>query len=177
MQKLTYHIATSIDGYIAREDDSYDGFPMAGDHVDAYLAHLKAYSSVVMGRVTYDIGLRMGVLDPYPWLETHVFSETLSVPALPKNVSIHSGDPAPVVGELKRGVGGGVYLAGGGRLAASLLRAKLVDELWIKLNPILLGRGKHLFGPEGVAHLALAHIETTTYRSGVVLVKYAVKND
>lgn len=174
LQKLIYHVATSIDGFIAREDDSYHGFPMEGDHVDAYLADLRAYSAVVMGRVTYGIGVAMGVLDPYPWLETHVFSRSASYPPTPDNVTIHRDDPVPIVRALKERDGRGIYLAGGGLLAATLFRSGLVDEVWIKLSPILFGRGKALFGPEGASHLALRRIEATPYASGVVLVKYAV---
>ena len=68
MQRLTYFVATSIDGNIARPDDSFDFFVGEGDHVTDYLAALKTFDSVVMGRRTYDIAAKAGVTNPYPWL-------------------------------------------------------------------------------------------------------------
>ncbi|PKL30446.1 MAG: dihydrofolate reductase, partial [Spirochaetae bacterium HGW-Spirochaetae-10] len=56
MRKLIYHVAVTVDGFIARKNGSVDGFLMQGDHVDAYLEHLKDYDTVVMGRRTYEAG-------------------------------------------------------------------------------------------------------------------------
>jgi hypothetical protein len=50
MRKLKYHVASTADGFIAREDGSFDCFPMEGDHVNEYLESLKSYGAVLMGR-------------------------------------------------------------------------------------------------------------------------------
>lgn len=50
MQQLVYHVATTLDGYIARPDGSAPGFPTSGDHVEAYQAELARYAAIVMGR-------------------------------------------------------------------------------------------------------------------------------
>lgn len=61
MQPLIYHVAMTLDGYIARRDGSAEGFIMSGDHTDAYLEHLKDYAAIVMGWNTYEIGYTYGM--------------------------------------------------------------------------------------------------------------------
>ncbi|MGH3478708.1 MAG: dihydrofolate reductase family protein, partial [Nocardioidaceae bacterium] len=98
------------------------------------------FDTVVMGRGTYEPALTTGVAIPYPHLAQSVVSGTLSNPD--PNVHVVT-DPVAVVRELKLGDGLGVWLAGGGRLAAALREE--IDELVIKRNPIVIGSGISLF--------------------------------
>lgn len=68
--------------------------------------------------------------------------------------------------------GGPVYLAGGGRLARSLLEAGLIDELVVKLNPVLLGSGIAL-APGLSTSVPLVLRSTKTHDSGVVVLRYS----
>lgn len=81
MRKLAYHVGTSLDNYISREDGSVEGFLREGDHVDDYVASLKAYDTVLMGKTTYEWGIKFGGLKPgqaaHPWMNNYVFSKTL----------------------------------------------------------------------------------------------------
>jgi hypothetical protein len=53
MRKLKYHVASTVDGFIAHEDHSIDGFVSEGEHVIDYLESLKNdYDIVLMGRRT-----------------------------------------------------------------------------------------------------------------------------
>lgn len=172
-RKLTYHVATTLDGFIAREDHTFDCFANEGDHVTEYVATLRTYGAVVMGRKTYDIGLQFGVTDPYPYLETYVVSRSMKESPDPKVRLIADG----VVGAmrtLKAQEGKDIYLAGGGELATQLFTAGLVDEVLIKLNPVLLGSGIPLVSRLG-AHINLELLSTKVYRTGVVLLQYGVK--
>jgi dihydrofolate reductase len=76
------------------------------------------------------------------------------------------------VRRLKSGDGGPVYLAGGGRLARSLLEAGLIDELIVKLNPVLLGSGIAL-APGLATSVPLVLRSTKTHDSGVVVLRYS----
>lgn len=173
-RKLAYHVASTLDGFIAREDDSFDCFVNEGDHVTDYLATLRThYGAVVMGRRTYDIGLKFDVTDPYPYLETYVVSRTLKESPNPR-VHLISDDVVGAVRALKAQEGKDIYLAGGGALTTQLLTAGLVDEVLVKLNPVLLGSGIPLVSRLG-AHVNLELLSTKVYRAGVVLLQYAVK--
>ena len=83
MRKLVYHVAMTLDNFIAHEDGSINGFaPFAeGEHVADYLAQLQEYDTVLMGRATYEFGYQYG-LEPgqpaYAHMKHFIFSKTLS---------------------------------------------------------------------------------------------------
>ncbi|QRK07918.1 dihydrofolate reductase [Archangium violaceum] len=193
MRKLKYHVAMSLDGFIAREDDSVDDFPanLSPEHVTDYLYSLASeYDTVLMGRGTYEFGLNVGVTDPYPSFETYVFSRSLQESPDPR-VHLVREDVVGFVRELKTrpgkqtdmsrviraaqmGLPKDIYLAGGGLLATTLLDAGLIDEVIIKVNPVLFGSGKALV-PRLARKADLELLSTKVYRNGVVLLQYAVK--
>jgi dihydrofolate reductase len=74
---------------------------------------------------------------------------------------------------LKTEIGKDIWLCGGGALAGALLENKLLDELLIKLNPIMFGSGIPLFGgSKKEADLAL--LSSKTYKTGVLLLHYKI---
>ena len=174
LRKLTYLVASTLDGQIALADGSFDCFAAAGDdHVADYLEAVQRFSAVIMGRNTYDVGLRAGVTDPYPALETYVVSASLKESPDPK-VRLIAGDPAGFVRRLKATEGGAIYLCGGARLAAELLEAGLIDEIAVKLNPLVTGSGIPLFAwVKSPVLLALEGVKT--YANGVVWLTYRLK--
>jgi len=173
MRKIKYHIATTLDGFIAREDGSFDFFVMEGDHATDYLTSLATYDTVIMGRRTYDVGLKVGVTDPYPNMATYVFSRSLEESPNPR-VKVVANDVETTVQRLKEQPGTDIYFCGGGDLATTLFAAGLIDEVLIKLNPVLLGSGIPL-APRlrDATHLDL--LSTKVYRNGVVLLHYAIR--
>ena len=90
MRKLTYFIACTVDGFIAREDGSFDFFPMTGEHLphivveypETIPGHLRGalgvqggnrhFDTVIMGRSTYEVGRAIGITSPYPHLRQFV---------------------------------------------------------------------------------------------------------
>ncbi len=157
MRSLTYYVAASADGYIAGPDGQFDFFGFDSDLaawiIEEYPETLpvharealgiadvdnRRFDTVVMGRLTYQPALDAGILSPYPHLHQVVFSTTLSPGS--NGVEVTGTDPLAHVRELKDSDGaGGIWLAGGGRLAAALRYE--IDELVIKRNPIVLGAG------------------------------------
>ncbi|MDC0711593.1 dihydrofolate reductase family protein [Stigmatella sp. ncwal1] len=172
MRKLKYHVATTADGFISREDGSWDFFPTEGGHIPEFVESLNTYGAVLMGRKTYEVGLKVGVADPYPQLDSYVFSRTLKESPSPR-VKLVSSDAAAVVRTLKEQPGRDLWLCGGGELATVLFAEGLVDEVILKLNPLLLGSGTPL-----LAHLKepsrMELLSTKVYRGGVVLLHYSV---
>lgn len=172
MRKLKYHCATSLDGWVARTDGSFDCFSMEGPHVTDFFESLSEFGVALMGRKTYEVGLQAGVTNPYPFLESHVFSRTMRKSPDPA-VKLVSGDAVEHVRALKRVPGKNLWLAGAGSLAASLFAADLVDEVIVKLNPLLIGDGVRMVA--GLPRpLTLALRDSKVYENGVVLLTYEV---
>jgi dihydrofolate reductase len=188
MRKLVYFIACTADGFIARENGSFDFFPMTGDHLpfiareypETIPGHLRKdfgvcsenrhFSSVVMGRHTYEVGSALGITNPYPHLQQLVVSSTLAE-SPDANVQLVAHDPVAVVRSLKQQSGLGIWLCGGARLAGNLYDE--IDEIVLKVNPIVLGAGIPLFRDAiGVTRLELTDHQTFT--GGVAIHRYRV---
>jgi len=173
MRKLKYHIASTVDGFIARKDGSFDGFIMEGEHVTDYLAAFKTYDVVLMGRKTYQVGLDAGVTNPYPMMKQYVFSQTLEK-SPDENVTLVSENIIDVIKEIKSESGKDIYLCGGAELATMLFQERLIDEIILKLNPLLYGEGVPLFSGV-IPQTALELTSSKIYDNGVVLLHYQVK--
>ncbi|MBK6696871.1 MAG: dihydrofolate reductase [Myxococcales bacterium] len=172
MRKLVYYVATTVDGFIADEHHSVDALTNQGDHVTEYVDALKTYDTIVMGRRTYEFGLRFGVTDPYPWAETVVFGGLADAPPHPR-VRFTREDPVGVIEALKLREGSPIYLCGGGRLARTLFDAGAVDELIVKISPVLLGSGIPLTMGLGKS-VPLRHRSSKVHDVGVVVTRYEV---
>ena len=177
MRKLTYYVACTIDGFICRENGSIDCFMRGdlkeGEHVTDYLGSFQTFDVVLMGRKTYEVGLKVGVTDPYPTMKSYVFSRTMKA-SPDERVTLVSENALEVVRKLKAEAGKDIYLSGGGEFAATLLAESLIDEIILKLNPFLLGSGIPLFsGNRKVTDLELTG--SKVYENGVVLLRYRVK--
>jgi len=184
-RELTYVIGASIDGFIADADGDPGGIPVRPPTVEFLVdelpetlpGHVRAalgvdvpnrrFDTVVMGRATYEPGPAAGFPSPYPHLRQHVVSTTLRDPH--PDVHVVAGDPVAHARALLEEDGLGVYLAGGGVLAAAL--APLIDELIIKTYPLVLGTGVPMFAGGGLPDLRLESARplddgmvVTTYR-------------
>jgi dihydrofolate reductase len=171
MRLLKYYVATTADGFIAHPDGSVDGFLTEGAHITDYLESLKAFDTALMGRATYEFGVRYGITNPYPWMKSYVFSKTMQS-SPDENVRLVSSDAAEFVSVLKEEPGGDIYLCGGQSLATALL--PLIDELILKVNPVLIGSGKALF-ESSASPVKLELTKTKVYDNGVVFLHYRVK--
>jgi len=136
---------------------------------------------LLLGRRTYDIWAaywpRIGaaspghpIASPFNSVRKHVAThrpDTLDW----QNSHALAGDPADAVRALKRQDGGYLLTHGSGDLVRQLLAAGLVDELRLLIYPVLLGRGKRLFGDNAQASaFTLAH--STSTPSGVLITRY-----
>jgi dihydrofolate reductase len=176
MQKLIYHVATTLDGFIAHPDHTIDGFVGEGEHVKDYLDSLhNDYDVVLMGRKTYEFGFQFGVTNPYPWLRQYVLSRSMES-SPDENVRLVSENIVDFVQGLKQEDGKGIYLCGGAELAASLFEAGFVDEILLKLNPVVFGTGIPLFSRQ-IPQTGLILKDSKVYGTSVVLLRYDVKKD
>lgn len=176
MRRIIYDVAVSCDGFIAGAGDDHSGFIPEGDHVDAYLTRLQSYSTVIMGRRTYQAGYQYGMKPgdlPYPHMDHHVFSRSLDLPA-GTAVNLIRGEWEERLDVLRSGDGGEIYLCGGGAFAGYLARRGLVDVLRLKVSPVVLGGGVPLFtGLDRPIRMSPVHIRR--HSSGVLYTEYAVE--
>lgn len=189
MRKLVYFIASTLDGFIASPDSDHEVFLEGEDHGAWVLENLpetvpthirgrvpgladtanKRFDTVLMGRGTYERGLRDGAVSPYAHLRQYVMSASLRDIPEPA-VELVSGDPLEFVRTLKRRDGMDLWLCGGGKLAASLRPE--IDELIVKINPVVIGSGIPLFDSAYTPqHYDLA--SSKVYGSGVIVATYA----
>jgi len=73
--------------------------------------------------------------------------------------------------KLKRSKGSDIKVWGSGKLIQLLLKNDLVDELWLIIHPLTLGKGKKLFD-NGAIPAAFALVESTVTPSGVIIANY-----
>lgn len=187
MRELTYYVAVSMDGFIAGPSGEFDRFLFEGDHAAGIWQKYRGtaptdlaaaaglpledgpFDTVLMGWNTYAVGLPE-LPNPYRHLRQIVFTRAHEAPEGAAAVEFTDRDPVEVVRELKAEDGAGIWLCGGGALAAVL--ADEIDRLALKLNPVLFGDGVRLFGDRSYSPAALRSSAITPYESGVVLAEY-----
>ena len=172
MPDLTYHVAASLDGFIAHTDGSAEGFSWDDAVVSDFFADLGQFGTVLMGRKTYEVGLKEGKTSPYPSMRQIVFSRSMER-SPDESVEVVQGDLVDIVRSVKQEADAPVWLCGGGEVASALLDAGLVDRIVVKLNPVVFGSGIPLFGP-GLDQTSLELTNSKSYECGVVLLDYRV---
>lgn len=135
--------------------------------------------SLLFGRRTYEhfYGFWPKQMDDNPFTERlnrarkYVASRTLSEPLPWENSTLLEGDAADAVARLKEQPGPDTVVLGSGDLIRSLMQRDLIDEFRLMIHPIVLGKGRRMFGDDGaLAKLHLAESVTTT--TGVVIARY-----
>ena len=189
MARLIVGTFMSLDGVMqapgAPEEDRDESFDLGGwlvPHFDEVMgaAALESHSragAFLMGRRSYDLLAahwpRIGDDDPLAavlnarpkflasrtrtsgdWAETTVLS-----------------DAARDVPELKRTLDGEIFVIGSAELVQTLLAHDLIDEFRVWIFPVVLGRGKRLFG-EGARPSGLELVDTVPSTTGVMMQTY-----
>jgi dihydrofolate reductase len=176
MARIIYYVASSIDGFIAGQNDDISDFAAGGKGVDKYLADLQKFQTVFMGRKTYEFGYNYG-LEPgqpaYPHMEHFIFSESLKIENLAETVHIENLS-IDRVNEIKESAKSDIYLCGGGQFAGWLLDNGLIDQLKLKLNPIILGSGIRLFGNSTIKSKWNLK-ETESFEDGLKILTYDIE--
>ena len=187
MRDLIYYIAMTLDGYIAHEDGSFDGFSWDDEFVAGLLesfpetipVHMRGeatreqnkwFDAVLMGRKTYEIGVQAGVTSPYPTLDQYVVSASMEE-SPDAHVSLIRDGVEEFVQGLKQQAGKAIWLCGGGALAGNLMQVGLIDQLIIKLNPVLFGSGIPLFSGN-IDMTPLKLTDTRIFGSGQAILFY-----
>jgi dihydrofolate reductase len=168
MRRVRYHVACSLDGFIAGSNGEFDWI-VADPEID-FAALFRQFDTAVIGRGTFEFMLKHG--NTYlPGLKMVVASRTLRRSDYPE-VSLVA-DAGTAVAELRSQPGKDIWVFGGANLFSSLADRNLVDTVEVAIMPVLLGRGtplaSHLESPR-----KLTLRGQKIYNSGVVSLEYAM---
>ena len=182
LPKITIHLVSSLDGIIAKPDNSVSWFETT-DHYEKGVTvtnevaseFLKTINCYVMGARTYEHALELS--KSYGWAYGDTPTIVLSHRILPverPNIKLYSGDLDKLVNEQLTPNYKNVWVVGGAELARDFIRTKLADEIRLSVMPIILGEGLRLFDELGLEQ-ALHLKDVTAYKSGMVELWYEVR--
>jgi dihydrofolate reductase len=191
MRKLIVHEFVSLDGVMQApggpDEDRDGGFTHGGwtlpywhDDIGATFGTLmQGVDAFLLGRRTYVTHAQafepMPAGDPFGDMMNppakYVVSRTLDKPIW-RNTTIIRDDVVAAVRALKAGPGGTILTDGSSQLVHALIENELVDELFLHVYPLALGRGTRVFPDSGLSR-TYSLVETTPYPTGVVGLRYA----
>ena len=147
MTQTVLYIACSLDGKIARLDDSLDWlFAVEGDGDNGYATFMQDVGAVIMGRKTFDEVMILSDDYPYSAIDNYVLTRQ---PDKQSDHATFTNEPLDVLlDRINPTIDGKIWLVGGGEVIQEALRLKRVDQLELAIAPVVLGIGIPLF-PEG----------------------------
>lgn len=183
MRKLIYSMNVSLDGFIAGPNGELDWANVDEELHRHFNEHDRQAGGHLYGRLTYQV-----MADYWPTAEANpeitpiereyaqiwnnlpkvVFSRTLT--QVGEKTRLVREIIAEEVEKLKAQPGGDLYVAGAD-LAATFMRLALIDEYQLYIHPVVIGQGRRFF-KELENPLQLQLLETHTFSSGVVLLRY-----
>jgi dihydrofolate reductase len=178
--KITIHMVSSLDGIIAKKDNSVSWFEtsdnyekgVSGQNPEEFLKTIDCY---VMGSRTYEHALELS--RSYGWVYGDTPAIVLTNRNLPverQHIEFYAGDLNKFVNERLKPNYKNVWIVGGAATAKDFIRLKLADEIRVSVLPIILGDGTLFFdqiGQEQALHLK----DVTAYKSGMVELCYEIR--
>jgi dihydrofolate reductase len=181
--KTQYYTASSLDGFIATEDDSLEWLFSLGDIDEtSYPRFIEGVGALAMGSSTYKWMLRH-VIKPgtdasaaWPYSQpTWVFSSREIEPIQGIDIRAVRGDVRPVHAEMKQAAAGrNIWIVGGGDLVGQFYDAGLLDELIVQVGSVTLGKGKPLLPRRIIGAQALRLTSVQQFGPGFAELRYEV---
>lgn len=180
--KVTIHMVSSLDGIIAKKDNSVSwfetsdiyekGIVMNEQEIATFLQSIDCY---VMGAHTYEHALELS--KSYGWAYGDIPTVVVSNRNLPvekQNIEIYAGSLEHLINVQLKSKYRNIWLVGGSILVKEFIRLKLADEIRLSIMPVMLGEGLLFFdqiGKEQALHLK----DVTAYKNGMVELCYEIK--
>lgn len=178
--KITIHMVSSLDGIIAKKDNSISWFESSSNYDQGVIGEdpfefLKQVDCYVMGSRTYEHALELSKESGWAYGDKPTFVLTgRKLPSIGSNIQFYSGDLDQFVGERLKPNYSKVWVVGGSSLTKDFIRLKLADEIRVSILPIILGEGLLFFDHVGQEQ-ALYLIDTKAYKNGMVELIYGIK--
>jgi dihydrofolate reductase len=185
MRSVTYSMGASADGYIVGPDGGFDWTVPDQEVFRFWIDEIREVGVHLLGRRLYETMLYWetaeqdrslddaelewaGLWNPLPKV---VFSTTLST--VQGNARLATGGLVEEIERLRAEPGEGDIAIGGATLAAEAAALDLIDEYRLMVHPVLVGGGIPFF-PRAERRVDLELVETRTFGSGVVYLRYRV---
>jgi dihydrofolate reductase len=184
MRKIIVTEFVTLDGVVQApggpDEDTSGGFKYGGwtasygDEVfGKVLEKQMKPADLLLGRKTFEIFASYWPEHENGWpgindVTKYVMSKTMKKSDWKNSVFLKS---LADIKKLKNSKGSDIKVWGSSKLIQTLLENDLVDELWLKIFPLTLGKGKKLFD-NGTVPAALTLIESTVTPSGVIIANY-----
>ncbi|MGC3948139.1 MAG: dihydrofolate reductase family protein [Chryseolinea sp.] len=176
---LTIHMVSSLDGIIAKPDNSVSWFETTDNYENGSTGEggeqvLKSVGCYVMGARTYEHALELSKSYGWAYGNTPTIVVThRDLPVYGPTIEMYSGDLVRFVNEKLKPKYKNVWLVGGAMLSKEFIRLGLADEIRLSILPIILGEGLSFLdqvGKEQVLHV----INVTPYKNGMVELWYGI---
>jgi dihydrofolate reductase len=182
MRKVVYSPMVSLDGFVEGPTRSLD-WVIVDEELHSFINEQQnAIDTYLFGRRMYEVMRYWDTAEQDTsnpeyilefariWKNTHklVFSKTLE--QVQGNATLNKGNIVEEIARRKTEPGKDMSV-GGATIASSLMRPNLIDEYWLYVQPVILGSGTPMF-PSLDNKINLRLIETRTFNSGVVLLRY-----
>jgi dihydrofolate reductase len=171
VSRIRYHVAISLDGYIAGPRGEFDWITQ--DPAIDFDALFAQFDTFLLGRRTFELMRQPGTPPLPPGSKAFVFSRTL--PDTVPGATVVREVSSAAVRAIKQRASKDIWLFGGGELFRSFLKVALVDTVEVAVIPILLGQGLQLL-PQPATQAQLRLTGHRVYPSGIVSLEYAVKS-
>ena len=173
-RKIIVNIATSADGYVARNDGDLEwltkrsapkgfyGLPKFSRSIDAK----------ILGRKTFDLSLKMGASFSANDLH-YVFSHRPAPAFVSAGVQFVKEPISSFAERLRKQPGKNIWMMGGGEIIGSFLDENAIDEFVINVVPTFIGEGIPLIAPRH-REVPLRLRSAKSFPDGVVQLHYVV---
>jgi dihydrofolate reductase len=173
-------MVASLDGYIAKKDNSIAWFETADSYDKGVVGEnaaefVKTIDCYVMGSRTYEHAVELSREHGWVYGDVPTFVVThRALAALKESIELYAGDLRKLVNDRLKPTYENIWLVGGAALVKDFIRLDLADEIRLTIVPILLGDGTPFFdqvGRERPLHLK----DVTAYKNGMVELWYEIK--
>jgi dihydrofolate reductase len=188
MRKLISVVHASLDGFVAGVNGDFDELVQSPENLDFICGLTDKADAVLAGRVSYEMldsywptahqspGVSASVIRYSHWYnsaEKIVLSKTLSEKK-DQSVTILSENIEDGINRIKNKKGKDILLFGSPSVCQALIKLNLVEEFWIILYPVVLGRGIPLFNDKERT-LKLKCLSSTQLSMGEIAINYKIE--
>ncbi len=141
--EVILYMAMTANGLIAKEND--DTSFVSKVEWKSFRKIIKRVGNMVIGRRTYEIMHTGGEFSKLGKIKIFVMTHDASLKSDIPNITFTTQSPQKII-ELIQGEGfNEALVAGGGKLNSTFMKENIVDELYLDVEPFVIGKGIHLF--------------------------------